>query len=308
MKKISIIVPVYCNELSLFELNNRLLKLKKKLRDLQINTEIIFVDDGSHDNSFSTLLKIKGNQKFIKIIKLTKNFGVIKAIKAGLSYVRGDAFTILAADLQDPPELIFSMANYWINGDKFIICERLSRVDSLLQKMFAKLYYKIIKKFVIKDFPEGGFDLALMDKIFLPFLINSAKNTYFPLLIYSLGYKPRIIKYKRELRKHGKSTWTFSKRVIAFIDVFLTFSTASIKFISLTGIFISILSILFGCFIIYNGIIGSIKVPGYTTITVLFSFLIGMVIFMLGLIGEYISRIYEEINKRPEFIIEEVKN
>ena len=139
-------------------------------------------------------------------------------------------------------------------------------------------------------------------------MINSAKNTYFPLLIYSLGYKPRIIKYKRELRKHGKSKWTFSKRIIAFIDVFLTFSTASIKFISLTGIFISILSFLFGCFIIYNGIIGSIKVPGYASITVLFSFLIGVVIFMLGLIGEYISRIYEDINKRPEFIIEEVKN
>ena len=175
MKKLSVVIPVYYNEGSLPELFAELMRVEDILRRSRgMELELIFVDDGSGDNSFAELMKIKQIRPDTCVVKLARNFGAIHAVKTGLQYVTGDCFTMLAADLQDPPELLVEMADKWLAGSKFVICVRESRQDPLLSKAFARLYYGILRLTVTKTYPSGGFDLALMDELLLPYQIGRA--------------------------------------------------------------------------------------------------------------------------------------
>ena len=306
MKKLSIVIPVYYNELSLPLLFTELLEIEKKLRSKNVELELIFVDDGSGDNSLHELLKIKKQHKNTKVIKLTRNFGVVHASKIGIQFVTGDCFLILAADLQDPPSIIPEMVDRWINGVKFVVCVRKERDDPIVSKIFSNIYYKLIRYFVIKDYPIGGFDMALMDRVLLPYLLNSSKSLYTPVLSYWLGFKPEILPYKRQKRTQGRSRWTFRKKIIAAIDSILGFSVAPLRLASLIGIMVSLGSFIYAAWILINAVLGRTEVPGFATIAVLISFLTGVIIFILSVIGEYLWRIFIEVNKRPESVIDEI--
>jgi len=306
MKKISIIIPVYFNAESLTELHGELVALEEKLRTINMELQLIFIDDGSLDNSLEKLLEIKDIDSRVKIVKHTRNFGSNHAVKTGLRFVTGDCFSVLAADLQDPPALIFEMTNRWLAGSKFVICERASRDDPITSKIFSKMYYKLVRALVLDDFPEGGFDLSLMDKDLLPYMVNSAKNSYVPLLAFSLGYKPDVISYHRKRRKHGKSRWTFSKKIKVFVDVMLGFSVTPIRAISAIGAVVSLMSFSYGLLIVVLAFIEGNPVAGFPTIVSLITFLLGLIILMLGVIGEYLWRIFDETNMRPEAVIEKV--
>ena len=306
MKKISIIVPIFYEAESISLLYQELVKVEEQLYEREMEMELIFVDDGSKDCSLQALLKIREQRPSTKVIKLSRNFGAIYASKAGMRFVTGDCFMLLAADLQDPPALIVKMAELWLAGHKFVICVRNGRNDPFLVKQFAYIYNKLVRLFVVKDFPKGGFDMALMDRSMLDYLKNSSKNIYHSLLAFWLGYRPEIIFYERPKRLHGKSGWTFSKRIKLFIDSLLGFSVVPIRLISLFGICVSSLSLLYGMIIVIGAIYGTIVVQGFAAIVTLISFLLGIVIFMLGVIGEYIVRIFDELNKRPEAVIDEI--
>jgi len=306
LKKLSLIVPVYFNASSLPLLFERLKIVEEKLDSSHIQMELIFVDDGSGDNSMDELLKIKGQRPLTKIIKLARNFGAVHASKCGLSFTTGDCFMMLAADLQDPPELILVMVEKWLEGHKFIICARISRDDPFLSKLYAAIFYWLLHRLVITDYPPGGYDMALMDKSLLPHLINSSKNLYTPLLAYWLGYKPEVIHYHREKRLYGESRWTFQKKFKAFLDIMLGFSTKPIRFISLLGVAVATASFIYGTSIIINALLGNIPVPGFAALSSLITFLLGLIIVMLGIIGEYLWRVFDEVNKRPEVVIDEV--
>jgi Glycosyltransferases involved in cell wall biogenesis len=307
MKKLSVVIPVYYNEGSLLGLLAELTKVENELLSSRgIELELIFVDDGSGDNSFAELMRIKEQRPATRVIKLARNFGAIHAVKTGLQYVTGDCFTMLAADLQDPPELILTMADKWLAGSKFVICVRESRQDPIISKMFARVYYSILRMAVTQDYPAGGFDLALMDSLLLPYLQQSGKNINISLFAYWLGFEPEIIYYQRREREYGKSRWTFSKKFTYLLDSILGFSVVPIRMISFTGFIVALLSFIYGVFLVVNASINHAIVPGFTTIATLISFLLGLVIIMLGLIGEYLWRIFDEINKRPEYVIHEV--
>ena len=158
---ISVVVPVFCNENSLSTLFEKLTKLEKELKKkYKFKLEVILIDDGSYDRSWQLLLDFKRNRPLTKVIKFTRNFGGVHAVKIGFQYVTGDAFTMLAADLQDPPELILEMVDKWVGGSKFVICERETRHDPILKICFSLIFYKIIRLLVLKDYPKGGFALA----------------------------------------------------------------------------------------------------------------------------------------------------
>ncbi len=306
MKTISVIVPVYFNEQSIPILFERLQNVGQELAKRGLGLQLIFVDDGSGDNSLAELLKIKKQDQAVKVIKLTRNFGSIHAIKTGFQHVNGDCFMLLAADLQDPPELILEMAEAWVNGEKFVICERTDRDDPPLSKLFSAIFYKVVIFAVDKSYPKGGFDLALMDKCMLPYMQKSGKNVYTMLYAYWLGFKPFLIKYKREKRQHGESKWTFRKKLKVFIDILLGFSYAPIRIISSIGLLVSALSFTYGLIVVINALIGNTVVPGFATITALITFLLGLIIIMLGVIGEYLWRILDETQSRPESVIDEI--
>jgi glycosyltransferase involved in cell wall biosynthesis len=307
MRKLSIVVPVYFNEGSLAPLFEELKAIEQELQLLEMELELIFVDDGSADLSYVELLKIKSARPATRLIKLTRNFGAVQASKTGLKFASGDCFLILAADLQDPPKLILEMVRKWQEGAKFIICVREKRHDPALTTFFAKFYLKLLRSWVVRDYPEGGYDLALMDKAMLPYLQGAGKNINPNVFAFWLGFKPVAIPYERRARLHGRSRWTFRKKLKFFLDTLLGFSIVPLRLISLTGVFVSFGSLAFVIFVVINGLMNRYEVPGFATLASIIAFLLGLVICMLGVIGEYLWRIFDEVNRMPEAVIEEIQ-
>lgn len=303
---LSIIVPVYYNALSLPILYERLKDVEAQLAGMDMVVELIFVDDGSGDDSLKELLRIREMRPQTRVVKLSRNFGAVHASKCGLKFVTGNCFMILAADLQDPPELILQLVERWRSGSKFTICERSSRDDPITSKIYAAVFYWLLRRLVIPDYPRRGYDLALMDASLLPYLTESSKSLYTPLLAFWLGFKPEIIQYHRSKRQHGVSRWTFRKKFNAFLDIMLGFSVRPIRMISATGAIIAVASFLYGASVVLSALLGRVPVPGFATIAALLTFLLSLIIIMLGIIGEYLWRIFDETNKRPEVVIDEV--
>lgn len=306
MKTVSIVVPVYNNKGSLPPLFEEFKGLETELAQLDVALQLIFVDDGSKDDSFSELKKIKLQRPETTIVKLTRNFGSVSTSKTGLKFATGDCFIWIAADLQDPPELIIDMIKHWLDGEKYIIAIRKERDDPFLSKVFSAIYYWILKRFIIPDYPYGGFDLALMDKQLLSYIRDSSKNINTPLLSYWLGFQPVILEYHRRKRIHGKSQWSFAKRIKFFVDSLYGFSAFPLRLITMIGFIVSALSFLYGGSVVVNTLIGVSPSPGFPTIVALITFLLGLIIIMLGIIGEYIWRIFDQLNQRPEAVIDEV--
>ncbi len=306
MKTISVVIPVYFNAESLPLLYDELMKVEAQLAARDCVLELVFVDDGSGDDSLSVLLELRAKRPGLKVVKLARNFGAVHASKVGLRFITGDCFMWLAADLQDPPHLIIEMVGRWLDGAKYVIATRAARHDPVSTKFYAAIYYWLVRLFVLKDYPRGGFDLILVDKKLIPYIRDSSKNINTELLSYWLGVPPVILPYERQERLHGKSRWTFAKKLTYFIDSILGFSVLPIRIISLIGIFVSIASFIYGGYIFLYAVLGVRDVPGFPTLVALISFLLGLIIVMLGIIGEYIWRIFDEVTRRPEVVIDEV--
>ncbi len=307
MKTLSVVIPVYYNEESLPLLFEELRTVERALAERNLALELIFVDDGSGDQSYRELIRIKEQRSATRLIKLTRNFGGVHAVKVGFQYVTGDCFVMLAADGQDPPDMIVAMADRWLAGSKYTVCARAGRSDPLTNRIFSNLYYRLVRLYVAKDYPSTGYDLALMDKAMLGYLQTSAKNINTPLFAYWLGFKPTVLTYERRKRIHGRSRWSFTKRVKFMLDSLLGFSIVPIRMISLIGILVSILSFGYGLVVVFSALRGGPDVPGWASMAALVSFLLGLAIVMLGVIGEYVWRIFDEVSRRPEAVIEEVR-
>src|SRR5688572_928620 len=243
---ISVIVPVYYNADSLPILFERLQATERQLMDRHgVSLQLIFVNDGSRDASQEALLAIKSVRPDTVVVRLTRNFGAVHASRTGFRFVEGDAFVIVAADLQDPPELLLDLVPRWLAGRKFVIAVRASRDDPWLSRAYSWLYYRLLGLLVVPGYPEGGFDMALMDRAMLEPMRNCSKNAFTPLLAYWLGYEPEVVRYHRPAREHGKSRWTFSKKVKVLLDVMLGFSVTPIRLISAIGVFVATLSFVY---------------------------------------------------------------
>ena len=306
MNKLSIIIPIFFNEDTLNNLFQKLILLEEEFKRKKTELEFIFVDDGSEDDSILYLLKFKENKKNVKIIKLTRNFGAVLACKEGFRHASGDCVTSLAADLQDPPENILKMYEKWIEGKKFVACIRKNRDDGFLKIITAKLFYILVRKFIIQNYPKNGYDMALLDFSMLKYLMNGSKAIHFPMQLYWLGYRPEIIYYERLKRKSGKSRWSPYKMISTALDVILGFSPKFIQLLSITGICISFLSLIYGLIIIISALLGNIPVPGYASIIVLNSFFFGIIIFYISIVQEYLWRIFVDLSKTSEVIVDEI--
>jgi polyisoprenyl-phosphate glycosyltransferase len=304
MPKLSIIIPVYYNEQNIPFLFDKL--REKILTNPNYDYELIFVDDGSGDSSYEELKKLRNENSNVKLIKLSRNFGSHTAILAGLTYASGDCATVIAADLQDPPEIINRMFEKWTEGNQVVLAVREDREESFTQKMFSNTYYKLMRRYALGNMPEGGFDCFLIDRQVVDILKNiQEKNTTIMGLILWAGFKTEKIYYVRKEREIGKSRWTLAKKIKLFIDSFLAFSYVPIRFMSLIGVIVSLLSFLFGGYLIINKIVNGVDVQGWTSLMVVFLFVAGIQMIMMGIIGEYLWRNMDESRRRPVFIIEE---
>jgi glycosyltransferase involved in cell wall biosynthesis len=301
---LSIIIPVYYNEQNIPFLFEKL--SEEILSNPNYDYELIFVDDGSGDNSYGELLKLQKQHSKVKIIKLSRNFGSHTAILAGLTNATGDCATIISADLQDPPEIINRMFEKWMEGNKVVLAVREDREESYTQKLFSNTYYKLMKRYALPNMPEGGFDCFLIDRKIVDILKSmEEKNTTLMGQILWAGFKTEKIYYVRKEREIGKSRWTLAKKIKLFIDSFLAFSYAPIRFMSFIGVIMSLLSFISGAYLIVNKLVNGVNVQGWTSLMVLFLFVAGIQMIMLGIIGEYLWRNMDESRKRPVFIIDE---
>jgi glycosyltransferase involved in cell wall biosynthesis len=304
-KKLSVIVPVYYNAESLPLLEEQLVWMEQELAMRGVDVELIFVNDGSGDSSQAELLAIRARRPATKVIKHTKNFGSVAASRTGFRFVTGQAFVVLAADLQDPVETVVEMVDHWLAGNPFVIAVRQTREDPTSAMALSWLYYRLIDRFVLEGYPKTGFDLMLAEKPVLDHILNSTKNVNPNILAYSLGFRPVVVRYHRKARQHGRSRWSLAKRLRHFANTITGFSAAPIRIMSSVGLIVSALSFIYGIYIAVASMFGAIPLRGFTTIVVLISFFSGMILVTLGIIGEYLWRIFEVVNKNVESVIEE---
>lgn len=300
MPLISFIIPVYNEEENLPILCQRLQDFAK---NSEYDFEFIFIDDGSEDNSFPILKGLSAKEARIKIIKFSRNFGSHAACLAGLMYSKGDACTFISADLQDPPELIQRMIDEWKKGYEVVIGVREWEGKSL--RLFPRIYWKLVKKFALKSMPESGTDVFLIDKKVVDAVTSmKEKNTsIFGLILWS-GFKQTVITYKKGQRHKGVSKWTFGKKIKLFIDTFVSFSYSPIRVISLVGIVFALAGFFYAIFIIFNRLFLAVPVEGWASLMVVLLVVSGVQLIMLGILGEYLWRNFDESRKRPIFIID----
>jgi len=300
----SIVVPVYYNEFNLSQTIPALLLLQDSLPEYRL--EFVFVDDGSGDRSLEVLLSWRDRYPDnIRVVKLTRNFGSMAAILAGMGVARGACVGVITADLQDPPELFTEMIRHWEKGSKAIFAVREDREEPVLQKWFAGIYYRLLSRYALPGYPRGGFDFLLIDRQIVAEVIRiREKNTNLMSLIYWMGFEHVTIPYVRRERKAGVSRWTLSKKVKLFVDSFVAFSYMPIRFLSAVGMLIAVVSFVCGAIILAAWLMNSIEVKGYTPIMVLLTLTAGIQMTMLGVLGEYLWRALDETRRRPPFVID----
>jgi polyisoprenyl-phosphate glycosyltransferase len=305
--KLSIIIPCYFNGENLPVTTKELIENESLFED-NLEFEYVMVDDGSGDNTMEELLKFKNAYpEKVKIVKLAGNVGSYNAILAGMNYATGDCNVMLAADLQDPPELIPKMYDYWKKGVKFVIANRSDRDESWSQKLFSNTYHSLIKKYALKNIPSGGFDLVLFDKQLREQVVNiNEKNTNTIYLLAWLDYDYVNIPYVRRKRDLGVSRWTLQKKVKLFIDSFVSFSFFPIRAISTIGILLGIVAFLYGIFVIIAKFTGLVPVAGWTALMVVVLFVSSFQMIALGIIGEYVWRSLDASRNRPNYIVDKV--
>jgi polyisoprenyl-phosphate glycosyltransferase len=303
---VSIVIPVYYNEDSLAPLAKELLAVEQQLAEDGVTLELIFVDDGSGDASLDRIMAIREARPTTKVVKLTRNFGAVAASKTGMQFATGDSVVILAADLQDPMDLLPEAVRRWQQGSKFVICSRATRRDPMTSRFFSSIYYRVVGKLIIADYPAGGFDMMLMDKELTQQVAGCAPNTNIHLFAYWLGYAPTVLEYDRPSRLHGRSRWTVAKKLKLFTDTMTGFSVFPIRAISIFGLLVAVLSFTYGAVVFIGALRDNIAVPGFATIAVMISFFFGLILVMLGLIGEYLWRIFDNTNRKPEAVVDEI--
>jgi glycosyltransferase involved in cell wall biosynthesis len=301
---VSIIIPVFMNESSLHTLY---IQIKHVIHDERFayTFELIFIDDGSTDNSYDELNKLQRIDAQVRILRFTKNFGQLQAIKAGLQQAKGDCVINMSADLQDPPTLIKSMLAKWKKGYKIVICSRSERDDGVLTNITSGIFYKIMNS-IIPGIPKNGFDYFLLDTSVVRILRTyMTRHSFIQGEILLTGYTPYYIPYKRLKRMYGTSQWTLGKKVKYFIDGIITLSDVPIRLVSFCGILFSFTGFCYASVIVALRVYNKTPFPGYAPIMIILLFATGMIMITTGIIGEYIWRIYDQLKNRPEYIIKQ---
>ncbi len=302
--KLSIIIPVYYNEDTLLPLYEDI--RQKILNVIDYEYEIVMVNDGSKDGSYSVMKQLAKRDRQIKIISLSRNFGSHAAMLCGLSHCSGDCAVMKAADLQEPAELILQMVDSWKKGNNVVLAVREDRKESMGQKLFAGLYYWLVRKTALPSMPKGGFDIYLLDRKVIQVLENlDEKNSALTGQILWSGFQTDQIRYTRLAREIGKSRWTFRKKIRLVMDTLFSFSTLPISIVLTVGVCSFVGAMLWAVVVIVCKMAGDIDVSGWTTLFIFNLASFGITMLTLGILGEYLWRTFDASRNRPPYIIEE---
>lgn len=312
----SIVVPAYNEELVIEESYKR---LKTVMDQCKENYEIIFINDGSKDRTVELIKNICNKDNKIRLLNFSRNFGHQVAVTAGMDHAAGDAIVIIDADLQDPPEVILRMIEKWKEGYDVVYGKRLKRKgETFFKKFTAKTYYRVLRNMSTIEIPVDTGDFRLIDRKVCDVLKSMPeKNRYVRGLVSWVGFKQTAVEYERDERFAGETKYPLKKMLKLSADGITSFSHKPLKLSIYFGVAMSSLSFILMLLVIFEKLFTDYTVPGWTSIITINLLFNGFTLIMLGIIGEYIGRIYDEVKGRPQYILgdkvgfhidEEVKN
>ncbi|HET6888132.1 MAG TPA: glycosyltransferase family 2 protein [Candidatus Udaeobacter sp.] len=299
----SIVIPVYKNEASIPDLLLTLTGITKRLDSV---LEVVFVVDGSPDESFQRLAAELPTVGFkSKLIALSRNFGSFSAIRAGLQKAAGPYFAVMAADLQEPADLIVAFFDELAKDEADVVVgTRVSRDDPFLSRIGSQLFWFLYRKFVQPELPPGGIDVFGCNAAFHRELLKlEESHSSLVGLVLWLGFRRKTLPYKRMGRRHGKSAWTFAKRARYLMDSSFSFSDLPIKVLLWVGSLGVVISVIFSIILLWSRLTGRIQVPGYSPIVLSIIFFGSVNLVCLGIVGAYVWRVYENTKKRPGAVV-----
>jgi len=299
---LSAILPVYNEENLLLQLKERLISVLEKLN---LDYEVIFVDDASSDNSLKLMQGFNQDNPRIKVLSFARNFGHQTAITAGLNFSTGKLVMVLDADLQDPPEIIPRFIEKWKDGYEVVYGVRVRRKDNFIKKLVCNFYYRILKELSNVDIPLDSGDCCLMDRKVVDILnMMPERNRFIRGLRRWVGFRQFGLEYERHRRFAGKSKYTFVKLIKLGLDGIISFSEIPLKVSVLIGFFVSLASLLYSIWLVLIRIFNPVnQVPGWTSIVAGITFLGGIQLIVMGFLGEYIIRIFDEVKGRPLYVL-----
>lgn len=307
-KSISIVIPVYNNEPTLQNICDQIFDIHRKSFP-HLKLELLFVNDGSKDSSWKELTRLRNlHKEHISLVNLSRNFGQFGALFAGFNHAQGDAVICISADLQDPVSLMAEMVKLWEFGVEIVVCHREKRQDGFFTSLFSRMAYAMARVSV-GDLPQGGFDYWLMSRRVCKFLCSfKGRHNFIQGYLLSIGFSKAFIPYTRVERQSGRSGYGFWKKVKIFVDFFVDSSYLPIRMMSAIGAFISIAGLVYSVLIAYARYMNETPFPGWAPLMIMVMLIGGIIMVMLGVIGEYVWRIYDNLRDFPTFIVERKQN
>lgn len=301
----SIVIPVY-NEEEVIEHTYE--RLKTVMQSADGNYELLFINDGSKDRSVDILLQLSEQDKTIKIVDFSRNFGHQIAITAGMDYAAGNAIVIIDADLQDPPELILEMIQKWKEGYDVVYAKRTARKgETFFKKQTASAFYRTLRAMTEIDIPIDTGDFRLIDRKVCDQMNNiHEKNRFVRGLVSWVGFKQTAVEYERDERFAGETKYPLKRMLKLSLDGITSFSYKPLKLANYLGASLSVIGFVYMLIVLYQKLFTSTTVTGWSSIIVIQLFFSGIMLMMLGVIGEYIGRIYDEAKNRPLYIVKDI--
>ncbi|MBK9639278.1 MAG: glycosyltransferase family 2 protein [Bacteroidetes bacterium] len=302
--ELSIIIPIYNEEGNLSKLYDR---ISNVAQSLNVSYELIFINDGSFDNSLSIITTLANSDKHVKYINFSRNFGHQIAVTAGIDNCTGNAVAIIDADLQDPPELIGDLYHKMNEGYQVVYARRKSRSgESFMKKFTAKIFYRILAKITSIKIPIDTGDFRIMHRKIIDVLrLMPEQQKYLRGQIAWAGFKQTYIMYDRDERYAGETGYTYKKMIRFALDGITGFSNLPLKFATITGFIVSGVTFLVSLYALYSRFVSKDFVPGWTSLILAVLFIGGVQLICIGIIGEYMTRLSANVRKRPLYIVDE---
>lgn len=302
--ELSIVIPVYDEEAGLRELDER---LRASLAPLELDYEILFVNDGSRDGSLSVLRDLRAKDDRLKIIDFSRNFGHQIAISAGLDHARGAAVIVMDGDLQDPPEILPDLVARWREGYEVVYAVREKRKEGVLKRAAYAVFYRLLQRISDTEIPLDSGDFSLMDRRVVDMLVQlPERNRFVRGLRAWVGFRQTSFAYERDARFAGDPKYDFGRLLRLALDGVFAFSHAPLRLATLVGLGITGVGGALAVWIFVKRVIQYEVVPGFATVAILVLFFGGVQLVTIGILGEYIARIYTEVKGRPRYVIREL--
>lgn len=305
MKKISILVPCHNEQENVEKLYDALVESIAKINGYQ--WEIVFVDDGSFDDTLSCIKQLRERDERVCFISLSRNFGKENAMLAGFDHITGDAVIIMDADLQHPPHLMAEMIAEWESGYDDVYAERLNRgKESWLRRKLSMLYYRLLQRMAKVDVLPNVGDFRLLDRKCIDSLKKLRETQRYTKGLYCwIGFKKKKISFQQADREKGKSSFSYHRLFNLAIEGITSYTTAPLRISTVVGIVVSLVAFIYMCYVLIKTILYGEPVQGYPTLVILILFLGGVQLLSLGIIGEYLGRVFHETKNRPVYLISE---